>query len=86
MINYSREFITIQAVADSVKPAKGTNRHMADYLRKKLLDRNRPDSKLAMILGKMDDAELIESYHRYEEEKNAKVTITRTESARMIRR
>lgn len=65
---YSREIVAIQPVAEPVNP------QLANYLRKKLRDKNRADSHVLRILDRMNDSEVIDSFHRYEEERTAKVT------------
>jgi len=80
-MTYTREVIKTQVLAESI--TKPVNKHLASYLRKKLFDRSAGATQ-ARIVQEMSDAELIDSYHRYEEDKSAKITIVRDSRARVI--
>jgi hypothetical protein len=79
-MTYTREIIKTQVLAESID--KPVNKHLASYLRKKLFDRS-AGSTQARIVAEMSDAELVDSYHRYEEDKTAKITIVRESRARV---
>lgn len=84
-VTYSREFVRIQPVADSVKLPRASSKYMGDYLRKKLLGAHRPDSRLVSVLNQMTDAELVEEYRLHEEEKHIKVTIVRRQQLSVVK-
>ena len=65
---YSREIVAVQPVAEPVNPTA------CELSSQKVGDKNRADSHVLRILDRMNDSEVIDSFHRYEEERIAKVT------------
>jgi hypothetical protein len=76
-ITYHQGRIDVQCIADATKPvARATNKYMADYLRKKLLGKSAGPTQERLVRDMSDD-ELVLAYASYQEQKHAKVTITR---------
>ena len=76
-ITYHKGKIETQCIAESTKAARATSKYMADYLRKKLMDRVVTDSTMARVIAVMTDDELVAAYASYQEQKHAKVTIVK---------
>lgn len=75
-ITYDKGKITVSLLAEPIKAAIATSKYMADYLRKKLLGKSAGPTQERLI-REMSDAELVEAYASYQEQKYAEVTIVK---------
>ena len=73
---YEKEFMSDEQIAESKKPAGPVNKHLADYIRRKLSKGYAPGSRFLQVLAAISDADLIEKERTFTAEKSDHLALT----------